>query len=104
MASQAIIDITTKYIQSIPKDKYHLSKAYLFGSYARNNENLNSDIDIALIFSNMNDRLQTQLELMKLRRNIDLRIEPHPFNENDFVNPDPLVTEILTFGLELKLI
>jgi hypothetical protein len=52
----------------------------------------------------MNDRLQTQLELMKLRRNIDLRIEPHPFSENDFVNPDPLVTEILTFGLELKLI
>jgi len=43
-----------------------------------------------------------QLELMRLRRKIDSRIEPHPFKEIDFNYTNPLVNEILKYGLEIK--
>jgi len=40
--------------------------------------------------------------MMKLRRRIDLRIEPHPFILSDFNQNDPLVNEILKYGIRLK--
>ena len=45
--------------------------------------------------------LQTQIELMKLRRIIDLRIEPHPFTANDFNSSNPVVNEIMKYGIEV---
>jgi len=42
-----------------------------------------------------------QVELMKLRRRFDTRIEPHAFRESDFDVSIPLAREILTTGLEL---
>jgi len=40
--------------------------------------------------------------MMKLRRKVDLRIEPHPFVYTDF-NPDnPVVYEILKSGIQIK--
>ncbi len=39
-----------------------------------------------------------QLELMKIRRKIDSRIEPHPFREKDFIKSNPVVYEILKYG------
>ena len=35
-------------------------------------------------------------------RNIDLRIEPHPFREANFINDDPLVNEINKYGVKLN--
>ena len=39
---------------------------------------------------------------MKLGRKFDTRIEPHPFDEEDFINPSiPIVYEILQTGIEI---
>jgi len=43
------LNILTDFLRAIPRDKYALSKAYLFGSYARNNQHEESDIDLALV-------------------------------------------------------
>ncbi len=43
-----------------------------------------------------------QLELMRLRREIDSRIEPHPFREKDFNMSNPLVHEILMHGKRIE--
>ena len=42
-----------------------------------------------------------QVNLMKLRRKFDTRIEPHPFNEKDFDISNPLVNEILNTGIKI---
>ncbi len=43
-----------------------------------------------------------QLQLMRLRRKIDSRIEPHPFRESDFNISNPVVNEIIKFGKEIR--
>ena len=46
--------------------------------------------------------IDIQLELMRLRRKIDSRIEPHPFRERDFEQSNPIVNEILRYGQEIS--
>jgi len=58
---------------------------------------------LAIVIKNLSDPYGAQVELMKLRRKFDLRIEPHPFNESDFSIQNPLVYEILKYGQEIKL-
>ena len=103
MDKVSTISILTDYIKAIPKDRFDLSKAYLFGSYARNNQHDESDIDLALVFRDLSDPYLAQIELMKLRRKFDLRIEPHPFDESEFSIQDPLVFEILKYGEEISI-
>jgi uncharacterized protein len=38
---------------------------------------------------------------MKIRRDIDLRIEPHAFLKKDFNENNPLAHEILKYGIPL---
>lgn len=82
---------------------YDFVKVILFGSYAKGNQNEDSDIDIAVVFNDYNNLIDMQLELMRLRRKIDSRIEPHPFRLKDFNVSDPLVNEIIRYGHEIKI-
>jgi len=100
MANQSIIDTAKLYIQKIP-DSMELKKAYLFGSYAKGNEHKDSDIDIAVVIGKMDDFFSIQMELMRLRRTIDLRIEPHPIWEGDFNMQNPFAFEVHNTGIEL---
>ena len=101
MVNQSIINTAEKYLKSIPKE-FNLKKAFLFGSFARGNQNEDSDIDIALIIGKMDNFFLAQIQLMKLRRKIDLRIEPHPIEENDFNVSNPFANEILRTGIEIS--
>ncbi len=100
MVNQRVIDTVKQYIMIIPKD-LGVKKAYLFGSFAKGGELEESDIDIALILENMSDFFSTQKQLMKLRRNIDLGIEPHPIKEQDFHSSNPFAYEIEKTGIEI---
>ncbi|OIP38835.1 hypothetical protein AUJ95_06265 [Candidatus Desantisbacteria bacterium CG2_30_40_21] len=74
-------------------------KVYIFGSYSKGVENNFSDIDVAIISSDLtDDRFNERIRLMKIAYNIDSRIEPVPFNLNTFIEEDPLVWEILKTG------
>ena len=90
--------IASAYIDSI-SNKYSIRQAILFGSFAKGTNHDDSDIDIAIIVNNEVDIIDTQIELMKLRRKIDLRIEPHPFMTSDFNQSNPVVNEILKYGI-----
>lgn len=100
MVNQSVIDTAKKYIKQVAPD-LDLKKAYLFGSCAKGLESEDSDIDIALIIGNMTDFFTTQMQLMRLRRNIDLRIEPHPIGEDEFTEMNPFAVEIQKSGIEL---
>lgn len=43
-----------------------------------------------------------QIELMCLRDDDNLMIEPHPFLKSDFKTTNPIVAEILKNGIEIK--
>lgn len=45
--------------------------------------------------------VDTRLELMRLRRAIESRIEPHPFRVYEFNENNPLAFEISKFGLKI---
>ncbi|HOO70144.1 MAG TPA: nucleotidyltransferase domain-containing protein [Spirochaetota bacterium] len=55
-------------------------KAYLFGSHALGFAREESDIDIGIFVQELNgDYLSVLKSLYKIRRQIDVRIEPHLF-------------------------
>lgn len=98
MDKKDALNIARAYIKSIGV-KYSISQALLFGSFAKGTNHDDSDIDIAIVVNDVTDIIDTQIDLMKLRRKIDLRIEPHPFLESDFDISNPVVNEILKYGI-----
>ena len=90
-----------KFVEFIKESKPNARKIYLFGSYAKGTWNADSDIDLAIVFDGYSDEHDMMIELMKLRRQFDLRIEPHPFTVSDFNFTHPLAREILSYGIEI---
>lgn len=97
---QAII-ILKKYVKYLISQGYIINQAYLFGSFAKNNYNEDSDIDVAIILSKIDNTYEEQIKLMKHRRNFDTRIEPHPIRKSDFNKNSPFANEILKYGLKI---
>lgn len=91
--------IANKYIDIVSK-KYPVKKAWLFGSYAKSNNRKDSDIDIAILVKGSYDIIDLQIDLMKMKRLIDLRIEPHPFTE-EHLKDSILINEIEKNGIEM---
>lgn len=94
-----------KYIDCVAEHQPGLISAYVFGSYAKNTQETDSDIDVALVIENLLDteRFDTQVRLMVLASQIDNRIEPHPISKEDLFSNSPFALEILRTGIELRL-
>ena len=102
MDKETVKELIRSYIIFLNKNQINIQKAYLFGSYARGNFYEDSDIDIALVLKNLENSFLMQIELMKLGRKLDSRIEPHPFDEKDFkAGLNPFIQEILNTGIEI---
>ena len=100
MVTEAAIKSAKKYISYLPPE-LNVRQAYIFGSYAKGTQRDESDIDIAVIVAHMEDFFEVQMELFRKRREIDLRIEPHPFDLNDFTENNPVAAEIIRTGIEI---
>jgi len=96
------LKIAQRYASAVNAN-YNYIRIILFGSYAKGNYNEDSDIDIAVVFKDYSNLIDMQLELMRLRRKIDSRIEPHPFRESEFELSNPIVNEIIKYGQEIKI-
>lgn len=91
-----------RYIQTLRDNRIAVWRLYLFGSCAKNTAQAESDIDLAVFWDRDDiDGFDEDLTLMRLTRNVDLRIEPHSFSRKDFETPDPFVREILATGQRL---
>ena len=100
MDKNEAISIAKRYVESISR-KYKIENAILFGSFAKGTNHPDSDIDIAIIFSSVDDIIDIQADLMQMRSDDDLLIEPHPFIKTDFHVSNPMVAEILRNGIEI---
>lgn len=95
------IKIAKRYL-NVVSSQYQIESVILFGSFAKGTNHADSDIDLAIIFNSIDDIIDMQIELLKLRTDNDLLIEPHPFKTSDFNISNPVVSEILKNGIELK--
>ena len=98
---KTIKNIVRKYALLLKKN-IKVKNVYLFGSYVTNRATEDSDIDVAVVSNSfIGDPVDDMVYLMKLRRNLDLRIEPHPFTINDFNKTNPFVREIIDTGIKI---
>ncbi|MBF0337781.1 MAG: nucleotidyltransferase domain-containing protein [Nitrospirae bacterium] len=97
-----ITEKITMFLSRVGEQGIHIDSAYLFGSFVKGNDGKWSDIDIAVISSDISeDRLKERVRLMMIACDIDNRIEPVPFRPEDFTDEDPLVWEIKRYGVKL---
>ncbi|MFH0726974.1 MAG: nucleotidyltransferase domain-containing protein [Pseudomonadota bacterium] len=96
----SLIDTQIKrYIQTLQENQIAVWRLYLFGSHARGTAQEDSDIDLAVFLDHDEiDGFDEDVQLMRLTRDVDLRIEPHSFSRKDFENADPFVQEIIATG------
>ncbi|MCF8262322.1 MAG: nucleotidyltransferase domain-containing protein [Melioribacteraceae bacterium] len=96
------VKVITDFTKLVRKKYSNLESAYVFGSYARGNFSEDSDIDIALIFNNLDSaaRFDMQVQLILLASTIDTRIEPHPISNEDFNSENPFSLQIKN-GIEI---
>jgi uncharacterized protein len=101
VADNRIMNIAQQYAELVIQ-RYGPCAVYLYGSYAKGTNTADSDIDIAVVGDRLTgDSCQDVLDLMRLRRQIDMRIEPHPFQTIDFSPSNPYVKEILETGIRI---
>lgn len=100
--NREIMEIVQKYVEKVC-EKYEIEAIILFGSYAKGTWHKDSDIDIAIITNDIKDNIfDEELNLVKLRRNIDTRIEPHLISVDDYKNIEtPLIQEIIDTGIKV---
>lgn len=91
-----------EYIDILKKEGIKIWRLYLYGSYITGGFTKDSDIDLAVFLDKDElDGFEEDVLLMKLRRKVDLRIEPHAFARTDFSLSNPLVKEITRRGVRI---
>ncbi len=100
--NRIIMEIVQKYVEKICEN-YKIYAIILFGSYAKGTNNESSDIDIAIITDDFeNDVIDEELNLMRLRRKIDTRIELHLIRIEDYKNAEtPFIQEVIDTGIKV---
>ncbi|MDO9338990.1 MAG: nucleotidyltransferase domain-containing protein [Bacteroidales bacterium] len=105
MAQVEIIDLVRKYILLLNASGIPVVKAFLYGSYSRNEAQLDSDIDVMVIspvFDIHNDKIKAKAWL--LSEKVDVRIEPYTVGVKKFFSDDisPLLQILKKEGLEIN--
>ena len=87
----------------MPTPSNKVKTIILFGSYAKGTEHEDSDIDIAIITDDLKkDKFNEEINLMQLRWDIDLRIEPHIISVSEYENDEtPFVVEVKNTGIKV---
>lgn len=89
MLQSDAIEIVKKFVANLNQAGYLIEKAFLFGSYARNEARENSDIDVLLvseIFDTDDDAILSKPWSPKYRT--DYRIEPIAMGKKRFLTDD----------------
>jgi predicted nucleotidyltransferase len=104
MSQADAVSIIRAYLYVLLKAGIPITKAYLYGSYARNRATDDSDIDVMLIsdsFDTADDVILSQPWLFTT--NVDHRIEPVAVGTQRFLTDDvsPLIGIVRKEGIEI---
>lgn len=101
---EPIQKIVEDYIKKIGS-QISIDKAIVFGSYAKNTYNKDSDIDLAIFsndFANMED-IEAFKYLFMQTLEYDVDFQPMAFTVNDYINPLGIVEDIINTGIEVTM-
>jgi uncharacterized protein len=101
MDQEQALKIARAFLDAVRAAGCRVHAAFLFGSTAGGTAGPDSDIDVALMLDGMANSFDTQVDLMKLRRSVDLRIEPHPFDSMDESDPTGFLAEMQRHGIRV---
>ncbi len=92
-------EIIKKYTVELKRRGIEIVGIYLFGSYADGEANKWSDVDIAILTRRfIGDCFDFKFILMKIAREFDVNLEPHPFIVDEFTEDNPLAYEVMKTG------
>lgn len=99
MDQQSAINISKQYSDDVKK-VFNPAKVMLYGSYSRNEQTEDSDIDIAVIFDGFSgDWLKISSQLWGMTENINTIIEPVLLDMKS--DPSGFCEYIMETGIEL---
>jgi predicted nucleotidyltransferase len=102
MASEAILNIAKKFIETVRQQGISVETAYLFGSWAQGRATEWSDIDLAIVSSAFDGvKFYDRRKLYRAIIAVDTGIEPHPYRPEDFNESNEFVREILRTGIRI---
>ena len=87
------------FLKEVREAGIPLRKAILFGSFARNEQNDYSDIDLAIVADNFTGAafIDSKPFIRAIVKHVD--IEPHTFSPAQFTDWNPFVREIKRTGI-----
>ena len=81
---------------------FELDSVFLFGSYANDEATEDSDIDVAIVVNQVHGDYFSYVPLLwKLRRQVDVRIEPILFEKDH--DPSGFLSEIKRTGIQINI-
>ncbi len=81
---------------------FDLDSVFLFGSYAKGEPGEDSDIDVAVVVDKIQGDYFSYVPLLwKLRRQVDVRIEPILFEKDH--DPSGFLSEIKRTGIQINI-
>jgi predicted nucleotidyltransferase len=96
---ETVYRLINQYIDALKQRNIDVEGSFLFGSYAKEMATKWSDIDIAILTNEfIGDSFDFRFLLMKIARDVDIDIEPHPFLIDEFNEDNPVAAEILRTG------
>jgi predicted nucleotidyltransferase len=102
--AKAVMDTVEKYVADV-KNVYPIDKVYLYGSYARETQSWDSDVDLCFFLTSLDSRRSADIgiTLLGMTRKYDPRIciEPRIFPASELDNDNPFVKEVLRTGYEI---
>jgi len=101
MDKNGAIKIIKNYTDKLKKTNIGIFETWLFGSYAKETYNSNSDIDLAIVLVENEPDFEKEILLMTLRNGEETLIEPHLFSKKDFSENNPIISQIKNFGMQL---
>jgi len=106
MAKTTIVALLQRFLQRLLKEGTPVERVFLYGSYARGEENEESDIDVMVIseiFNKHDDQIVGKA--WRISRSFDVRIEPYTVGKKRFLNDDfsPLLQYVKKEGIEINI-
>ena len=99
---EEVIKKVRRLLELLNSEGLDITAAYLYGSYAAGTAHEDSDIDVAIVSSDLSgDRLENWCRLNRVANQIDVRMEVIGFRPERFRDENPLAWEVKTKGIRL---
>lgn len=108
LSRQQINNLVKRLAIKAKENKMPFSKVFIFGSYAKNTANKNSDLDLCFISPKFRNTIEVEAclrtEICFLKNpEYNIPIDIVAYKPRDFQITAPLVYEIMEHGKEIKL-